>query len=136
MLPSFSRIALAGILANAPFIAFFLISANVKMAVGMLAGYGLSLTIFGLLHAIIGHGLDIFAGEDSTGSVSAGKSISAMGFVALMMGKYILVAALLFLVWRTGYLDVRPFLAGFLIAQIAVTWMSVAQSKKPLIGPQ
>jgi len=134
MLPPIGRIALAGLAANAPFIAFFLLEANVRTAVGMVAGLGLALTIYGLLHAIIGRGVDMFRAEDESDLGSGGKSISAMGFVGLMMGKYVVVAALLFFAWRTGYLEVIPFIAGFLLAQIAITWMSVSQSKKTAIG--
>jgi hypothetical protein len=47
-----------------------------------------------------------------------------------MMAKYVIIVGLLYLLWRTGYMDVRPFLGGFILAQIGITWMSVSHSKK------
>jgi hypothetical protein len=133
MLPPFGKLAIAGLVVDAPFIAFALIAGNLKLAVSLAAGYLLALAVNGMQHVIVGPGLDLvsLAKPDNDRS---GSSMSVLGFVAAMMGKYVLVAALLFLAWRTHYLLVLPFLGGFLLAQIGITCVAVAQSKKKLLG--
>ena len=124
---------MAGFVVDAPFIAFAMIAGNLRLAISLLAGYGLALVINGMQAAIIGPGLDLMAMAKPDNDRS-GNPISVMGFVAAMMGKYVLVAALLFIVWRTHYLQGLPFLGGFLLAQIGITWVSVAQSRKKTFG--
>ncbi|HEX5324515.1 MAG TPA: hypothetical protein VFW40_12060 [Capsulimonadaceae bacterium] len=133
MLPPFGKLALAGLAVDAPFIAFAMIAGNLKLAVSLAAGYLLALAVNGMQHAILGPGLDLMSLAKPDNDRS-GSSMSVLGFVAAMMGKYVLIGALLFIAWRTHYLLVLPFLGGFLLAQIGITCVAFAQSKKNLLG--
>jgi hypothetical protein len=132
LLPPLKKLANVALLANAPFVALFMLLGNLRSAVSMVAGCALAMVVYGMLHAIIARGLDYFTVEGGVAATQASKNMVSAGFVALMIGKYVAVGALLFLVWRANYLQVLPFIGGFAFAQIAVTWVSVAETKKTI----
>lgn len=131
-MPPFKRLAFAGLAVDAPLVALFLIYANVRGAVSVVAGGGLALALYGMLYWIVAHGLEDADSARATRGTPGGNSLSVMRFAAAMIGKYVLIGALLFLAWKTGYLAALPFVAGFVVCQIAITWLSVRQMKKPI----
>jgi hypothetical protein len=132
MLPPFGRLALIAFVVDAPLIGFALVRGNLRIALSLFAGWVLAIAIYGLLHMIIGRGLDLLT--DSGGRSQAGRTAQSLAFVILTLGKYVLIGLLLFAAWRTSYLELLPFLGGYVLAQIAITWLSVAQSKKAMLG--
>lgn len=132
ILPPFGRLAAVGLAVDAPFIAFALIEGNVRAAVSLAAGWALAIAVYGMLHLIVGRGLDFFTPDRPAAGARTNNTGSIAGFAAAMIGKYVLIGALLFLVWRTGYLAVFPFLGGFLLAQIAIIWFTLRRMKKPI----
>jgi hypothetical protein len=134
ILPPFGRLAAIGFAVNAPFIGIALMSGDIKAAVSLFFGYGLAIAIYGMLHAIIARGLGMFTEGDDAKTSEASRTGQSLAFVMLMMSKYVLIGLFLFLAWRTQYMQVLPFIGGFLLAQIAITWVSVAQSKKAKLG--
>lgn len=132
ILPAFSRLALVGLAVDAPFIAFALIAGNVKAAISLAAGWGLAAAVYGMLHFIVGRGLDFFTPEKPATGSQAGNMTSIAGFAAAMIGKYLVIGALLYAIWRTGYLAVLPFLGGFVLAQVGIIVFTVRHMKKPI----
>ncbi|SRR5579883_2723298 len=131
MLPPFGKLAMVGLLVDAPFIAVAMIGGNLRFAVSLLAGWALAVGVYGMLYWIVARGLDMFSGDERAGA-KGDSSLSVMGFAAAMIAKYLLVAALLFIAWKTGYLTLFPFLGGFVLAQIGITVTTVRQMKKPV----
>ena len=131
MLPAFGKLAIAGLLVDLPFIALAMIGGNLRIAVSLLAGWGLAVGVYGLLHVIVGRGLDFFTPQKPANGGQRGSMLSIFQFAGAMVGKYLLIGALLFIAWKTGYLAFFPFLGGFVLAQIGITVASVRQMKKP-----
>jgi vacuolar-type H+-ATPase subunit I/STV1 len=133
-LPSFGRIALVGFVVDAPFIGAFLLRSDTRTAASLFCGYCLAVLFFGLLLVLMGRWLEVL--RSAAGDGARGRSASTMGFVAAMMGKYVIIIAALYLVWRTGLMSAIPVIGGFLLAQITIMIVIIGDARKSMAGSQ
>lgn len=129
VMPPFGAMIKLAAIVNAVPIALFLTAKHVWPALGILSGFVLGLAMGGLLYGFINYGLSLFVPS----SVSQGQAQSAGqigGFAALMVGKFLLIGALLFVVVVVLKLSILWMVTGFLLTQTTMIWMTVSRLAK------
>ena len=112
VLPPFGFLALAGFSANAPFAAFGFLVGRPWPAVSLLSGYVLGLVLYGILYATVTRGFTV--------SKVSGRRMPA-GFALLMIGKFLAVGVVLFILLCVFNVAAVWLLVGFLVTQAGVT---------------
>ena len=119
-LPAFRALAVTAFAANAPVLAWAMMAGRLWLALSVLAGLGVGLTVYGSLHLFVGRGLDpIVAGIRGQAKPPVGGATTL--FAVLLPLKYLLIGGLMFLLVRGGHLNLFWFVVGFLITQVSVT---------------
>ncbi len=124
-LPAFGRLAAAAAAANAPLLAWALMTAHTRPAFSILAGLGLGLAVYGSLHLFVGRGLDPFV-QGVRGKAHPKTGGATAVFALLLPLKYLVLGGLMWLLWRTGQLSLLWFGVAFLVTQLSVTLAAVA----------
>ena len=114
VLPSFRALAVAGLSANAPIIAVLLMIGRTWMGVSLLGGYVLALIVYGVLY------VTVTQGEASPATAKGSKRLPR-SFVLLMVGKFFIIGAAMYVLLCVFHLAAFWILGGFLISQIGVT---------------
>jgi hypothetical protein len=125
VLPAFDRLAGTAAAANAPLLAWALLTDHQRPAFSLVAGLGLGLAVYGSLHLFVGRGLDPFVQGLRGKAVPKTGGATAL-FALLLPLKYLVLGGLMWLLWRTGGLSLLWFAAAFLITQLSITLTAVA----------
>lgn len=128
MPPLVAMIKLAAIV-NAVPIALFLISKHVWPALGIFGGFVLGLAMGGLLYGFVNYGVSLFV-PSSVGQGQAQSAGQVGGFAALMVGKFLVIGALLFVLVVLLKLSILWMVAGFLLTQLTMVGMTVSRLAK------
>lgn len=121
-------IKLAGIV-NAVPIALFLTMRHVWPALGIFGGFVLGLAMGGLLYGFVNYGVSLFV-PSSVGQGQAQSAGQVGGFAALMVGKFLIIGALLFVLVVLLKLSILWMVAGFLLTQTTMIGMTVSRLAK------
>jgi hypothetical protein len=124
-LPAFGKLAVSAVLANAPLLMWALITRHGRPALSIVAGVVFGLAVYGALHLFVGRGLDPFV-QNLRGKANAKTGGATAVFALLLPLKYVVLGGLLWLLWRTGELNLLWFAVAFLIVQLSVTLTAVA----------
>ena len=110
--------------ANAPLIAWFLLLAQVRPAIGLLSGLALGIVVHSILYMIVTAATKLFGGSPAnpTGHQKQGQTA---GFAGLMVGKFVIIVALFYTCVSILHVNLFWLMAGFLITQAAMTGATV-----------
>jgi len=129
VMPPFGAMMKAAAGVNAVPIALFLTAKHLWPALGILGGFVLGLAMGGLLYGFVNYGVSLFVPS----SASQGQAQSAGqvgGFAALMVGKFLVIGALLFVLVVLLKLSILWMVAGFLLTQATMIGMTVSRLAK------
>jgi hypothetical protein len=128
-LPTMSKLVIAALWANAPFLALYLILKHVPMALSLIGGAVISLTVCSILHVMAGQFVKGLAADVKGPSDTVGRNTAMAKFAGLVIAKFIAVILVTYLVMAVP--GVRPVGVGigFAITQAAVV-ITVAKMNK------
>lgn len=118
VLPAFSSMAFAGLGANLPLLAFWLLENQSWLAASLLSGYVLSLIVYGFLYMSLAHGFS-FTKKLFVKDAPNKSKLPPLGL--LMVSKFIVVGLSVVFLLRVVHVASVWMLVGFLITQIGVT---------------
>ena len=119
-LPAWRVMALAGFTANALPIAFCLLLGRLQMAGSLFGGYVLGMIVYGVLYLIVTRGFSPPIARTGP-RVRKGRQRMPGGFALLMIGKFAISGAAVYILLSVLNLAAVFLLAGFLLTQIGVT---------------
>jgi hypothetical protein len=93
--------------------------------VSVMAGWMVGLVVYGTLYLFVGRGLDPFVSR-LRGKAKPSTAGQTLIFGLMLPVKYLALGLLIWLIWRTGQLNLLWFSAGFIVTQISVTAATVA----------
>ncbi len=122
--PAFRPLAATAFAANAPLLAWLLMTGRLWPALSALAGLGVGLAVYGSLHLFVGRGLEpLLPGIRGKAKPSTG-GLTAL-FALLLPLKYLGLGGLMFLLARSGHLNLFWFAIDFVVTQVAITSAAV-----------
>lgn len=122
-----NRLAGAALVASAPWFAFALLLRHIHIAIGMIAGVAICLTLYWLLHALVTRGMDMIVGGLRGRELVAHAGAAKAQFGMIMVGKFILLTALLWIALGMLKVSLLGFGLGFAVSQIAITVVAIKQ---------
>jgi hypothetical protein len=128
-LPRFGQLAIAAAYAVAPLIGLSLIFAKTKFAISLAGGYAISMAVAGVLYMLVEISVKQLAGSLHGPKDTVGQSAATVKFVALLLGKFLGIALVTFLVFLIPGIKVFGVAIGLVIAQAAVIIAAAKYSK-------
>lgn len=129
VMPPFSAMVKAAAAVNAVPIALFLTGKHFWPALGIFGGFVLGLAMGGLLYGFVNYGVSLFV-PSSPAQGQAQSAGQVGGFAALMVGKFLIIGALLFILIVLLKLSILWMVAGFLLTQTTMIGMTVSRLAK------
>lgn len=118
-MPSLKALATAAFYANAPFLAYFLLTKDLHTALSIAGGYLVGMVLNGILYFIVNQGPSL-VGHGYTNPSPQQKFGQSGGFMGLTAGKFLITGGLMFVLIVLLKLNVYLIAGGFLLTQTAV----------------
>lgn len=124
-LPTMKSLATAALVAVAVPVGVTLVMGAVKIGLSLLAGYGLCLCLYAFLMHFVEHGMNVIA-SGVRGTKSAGPDgFAKLSFWGMALGKFFVIALLMFVLIDVVHAHLGGLLAGFLVSQVAISIVTV-----------
>lgn len=132
-MPSLRTLANAAFYANAPFLAYFLLTKRLHIALSIAGGLVLGMVLNSILYFIVNQGAAIL-GRGEANPTTPQKLGQTGGFAGLTGGKFIITGGLMFVMVVILKLNVYFLAGGFLLTQIAVTLTAMKRMMRTRIS--
>jgi hypothetical protein len=128
-LPSLRRLAVAAAYAVGPLVGLSLVFGLTKFAFGLVGGYAISMAAASMLYMLVEVSVKQLTGTLHGPRDTAGQSAAQAKFAALLIGKFLFVGLVTFLVLKIPGIKMFGVAVGVIVAQAAVVICAAKFSK-------
>ncbi|HEY3331642.1 MAG TPA: hypothetical protein VGK19_16550 [Capsulimonadaceae bacterium] len=129
-LPPLKRLAGAVLTACAPIFGVAFVIGHLRFGYGVLAGAGICIALYSLLRVFVTGGMDLMAADIEGVAQGGSTSFAKAKFAAVLVGKFFVISALMFLLLKVWHADIAGFSVGFLVSQATITYLATTYIQK------